>query len=444
MTRHRADKAATPIASGQATGDVLARVTLAIARLGAQGDGVAETDHGRVHVAGALPGETVVADVSGDRGRLISIATPAPERIAPICASFGACGGCATQHLEATSAARWKTALVEQALSRAGIAAAVEPILDGHGAGRRRVTLHGRMREGAAVAGFMQARSHDLVSIEACPLLEPALANAPKVAQRVAARLGSSGKPLTILITASLAGLDADVRGHGPLGERLRQDLVALADTLDLARLSAHGEIVVERRQPLQQMGQALVLPPPGSFLQPTRAGEEILTRLAGEAVAGSRRVADLFAGCGPFALRLAAKAEVHAVESEAKALIALDRAARATPGLRRITTEPRDLFRRPLLCSELARFDAVVLDPPRAGAEAQARALASSAVATIAYVSCDPQSFARDAAILIAGGYALERVTPVDQFRYAHHVEVVGVFRRSDAARSAKRNCRA
>jgi 23S rRNA (uracil1939-C5)-methyltransferase len=413
--------------------------TLAITRLGTQGDGVAETDGGRVHVAGALPGETVVASVHGDRGALIAVLTPSPTRIEPVCPHFGACGGCATQHVDASTAAGWKRGLVEQALVRAGVVAEVQPVLDGHGAGRRRVTLHGRARDGAGIAGFMQARSHDLIAIDACPILEPALADAPRVARAIATRLASSGKPLTILITASLAGLDVDLRGHGPLSERLRQSLVGLADGLDLARLSAHGEIIVERRQPLQAMGAARVLPPPGSFLQPTRAGEEALTRLAGEAVAGAKRIADLFAGCGPFALRLAANAEVHAVESEAKALIALDRAARATPALRRITTEPRDLFRRPLLRSELARFDAVVLDPPRAGAEAQARELAASAVPLIASVSCDPQTFARDAAILVAGGYALEQVTPVDQFRYAHHVEVVGVFKRPRKARPGR-----
>jgi 23S rRNA (uracil1939-C5)-methyltransferase len=414
-----------------------ALATLAITRMGAQGDGVAETPDGPVFIAGALPGETVTAARRGERAELVSVDAPSPDRVEPICRHFGACGGCATQHWAPQPAAAWKRGLVVEALARAGVDAPVAPIRDGHGAGRRRVTLHGRSA-GGGVAGFMQARSHDLIAIDACPILEPGLATAPTIARAMARALASSDKPLTMLITATLGGLDVDIRGHGPLGERLRRTLTALADDIDLARLSAHGEIIVERRQPLQPMGEALVLPPPGSFLQPTRAGEELLTALAIAAVAGAKRVADLFAGCGPFALRLARSAEAHAVESEAKALIAQDRAARAAPALRRITTEARDLFRRPMLRSELARFDAVVLDPPRAGAEAQVRELAASPVPSVAYVSCDPASFARDAAILTAGGLTLEGVTPVDQFRYSHHVEVVGVFRRGGPKRRA------
>jgi 23S rRNA (uracil1939-C5)-methyltransferase len=172
-------------------------------------------------------------------------------------------------------------------------------------------------------------------------------------------------------------------------------------------------------------------MPPPGAFLQATRAGEAALAALVRDACAGSRRIADLFAGCGPFALRLAEFAEVHAVEADAGSLGALDRGWRGATGLRRVSTETRDLFRRPLLAPELARFDAVVIDPPRAGAEAQARQLARSAVPVVASVSCDAGTFARDAAIQIDGGYALTRVTPVDQFKESSHVELVGVFRR-------------
>jgi 23S rRNA (uracil1939-C5)-methyltransferase len=403
-----------------------------IERLGAQGDGVAGEGADAVFVAGALPGETV--SVRDDAGRLalVGIDAASPDRIAPVCRHFGTCGGCAVQHLADAPYRAWKRRLVETALARAGLSCELAPLVDGHGAGRRRVTLHGRRRGVEALAGFMKPKSHELIAIEACPILKPELARAPVVAQAITQALRGSDKPLTILITAALGGLDVDVRGHGPAGDTLRLALTSLAERLDLARLSLHGDIVVERRQPLQRMGKALVLPPPGGFLQPTSEGEAALAALAVAATAGARRVADLFAGCGPFALRLAEGAEVLAVESEAKALAALDKAARATPGLRRVLTETRDMFRRPLLPGELKGFDAVVLDPPRAGAEAQCRELANSDVARIAYVSCDPQSFARDAAILTAGGHALERVTPVDQFRYSHHVELVGVFRKA------------
>jgi 23S rRNA (uracil1939-C5)-methyltransferase len=215
--------------------------------------------------------------------------------------------------------------------------------------------------------------------------------------------------------------------------------LIDAAAAQDLARVSLHGDVLVERRPPRVAMGRASVAPPPGAFLQATRAGEEALAALVRGACAGARRIADLFAGCGPFALRLAEDAEILAVDGDAAALAALDRAWRATPGLRRIRVEARDLFRRPLLGPELARFDAVALDPPRAGAEAQARQLADSTVPVVASVSCDAGTFARDAAVLTAGGYRLERVTPVDQFKYSAHVELVGVFWRESRRRSRR-----
>ncbi len=391
---------------------------------------------GAVFVAGALPGERVTVEGEGERPRLVSVDLASADRVSPICPLFGTCGGCATQHLADAPYRDWKLGLVRAALERAGLSPEIMPMVDGHGTGRRRVTLHGRRRGGSAVVGFMRPKTHELIPVERCPILKPELAGAPAAALAVTQALKGSDKPLTILVTAALGGLDVDVRGHGPARPELRLALTELASRLDLARLSLHGDVVVERRQPLQRMGQALVNPPPGGFLQPTVEGEAALAALALEAVAGARRVADLFAGCGPFALRLAEAAEVHAVESEARALAALDKAARATPGLRRVTTEARDLFRRPLLPDELRRFDAVVLDPPRAGAEAQCLELAKTDVPVIAYVSCDPQSFARDAALLRAGGHALIRVTPVDQFRYSHHVELVGVFMKSRRGR--------
>jgi 23S rRNA (uracil1939-C5)-methyltransferase len=221
------------------------------------------------------------------------------------------------------------------------------------------------------------------------------------------------------------------VRGHGPLKDKDRLSLIDLAARLDLARLSIHGDVIVERRPPAISMGKASVVPPAGSFLQATRLGEETLAGLVTEACRGAKRVADLFSGVGPFALRLAERSEVHAVETEKGAIAALDKAFRATPGLRRVSSEARDLFRRPLLTPELNAFDAVVLDPPRAGAEAQAKQLALSKVPLVVSVSCDAATFARDAAILMGAGYRLERVVPVDQFKHTPHLEVVGILRR-------------
>lgn len=405
---------------------------LSVVRLGQRGDGIAETQAGDVFVPYALPGETVRAVRDGDRAQLVEIITPADSRIAAICPLFTRCGGCAAQHMAPGLYSEWKRRQVETALSRAGVEAPVADIVDGHGAGRRRVTFHARREGPGMLVGFMVARSHDLIAIPACPVLAPGLARAPAAAQLVANRLGGSNKPLDIQITASEAGLDIDIRGHGPAGEKLRLSLTDAAERLDLARLSMHGEIVVERRPPQQRMGKAMVAPAPGGFLQATSAGEDAIADLVLAALPKVKRVADLFAGCGPFSFRLAERAQVHAIESDKAAVLALTRAAGATQGLKPITSEVRDLFRRPLLEHELNAFDAVVLDPPRAGAEAQVRRLAAAKTGTVIYVSCDAATFARDAAILIAGGYALEGVTPVDQFRYSAHIELVGVFRRA------------
>lgn len=405
--------------------------TLTIARLGQRGDGIAETPGGQVFVPYVLPGETVRAVRDGERGQAVEILTPSDSRIAPICPLFTRCGGCAAQHMEESLYRSWKRQQVVTALARAGVTAEVGEVIDAHGEGRRRVTFHARREGQGMVVGFMMARSHDLVSVEVCPVLAPGLARAPSVAQLLANRLGSSNKPLDIQLTASEAGLDVDIRGHGPAGDKLRLALTQLAERLDLARLSMHGDVVVERRPPLQRMGRAVVAPAAGGFLQATAAGEDILAGLVTAALPKAKKVADLFAGCGPFSFRLAEKAKVHAVETEKAAVAALTRGASQTQGLKPITSEARDLFRRPLLEHELDTFDAIVLDPPRAGAEAQVRRLAVSKVASVVYVSCDAASFARDAAILIAGGYALEAVTPVDQFRYSAHIELVGVFRR-------------
>jgi 23S rRNA (uracil1939-C5)-methyltransferase len=403
---------------------------VSIARLGARGDGIAEAGGKPLFVPYALPGETVLVEADGSRARLVGVEEPSPERANPFCPYFGSCGGCIAQHMAPAIYADWKRASVERALAKAGLGVPVGPLVDAHGRGRRRVTFHARRKDGATRVGFMALRSHDLVAIERCPIVEPRLADAPAAAAAVAAVLARSGKPLDIAITASEAGLDVDIRGHGPMSDADRNSLVEAASRLDLARLSLHGDTVVERRPPAILMGRARVVPPPASFLQATGAGEETLAGVALAACEGARRVADLFAGCGPFALRLAEAREVHAVDGDGPALAALDKAARHTPGLRRMTTEVRDLFRRPLLPPEFERYDAVVMDPPRAGAEAQARQLAAARVPTIVSISCDAGTFARDAAILTGAGYRLDSANLVDQFKYSAHVEIAGVFR--------------
>ena len=408
--------------------------TLKIEKLGARGEGVARGAKGPDFVPYALAGETIIAEVDGDRGKLVEIKEASPDRVDPFCPHYTICGGCAVQALAEAPYAEWKRGLVVAALKNAGVIAEVGPLVDAHGAGRRRVTFHSRTsQKGNTRLGFMQARAHDIVDLDDCPILSPTLNGAIEAARAAADALGDLRKPLDLVVTATDNGLDVDLRGCGKLEFEYTQKLVAVAQKLDLARIANHGFVVIERRPPLLKMGIAGVSPPPGTFLQATAEGEATLARLVLEATKGAKRVADLFSGIGTFALRLTQTADVHAVEMDDSALKALARAAHTSQGLRKITTETRDLFRRPLLIAELNTYDAVVFDPPRAGAEMQAKMLAGSKVPVVVAVSCSPQSFARDAGVLIRGGYTLESVTPVDQFRHSAHVELVAVFRRTN-----------
>lgn len=405
---------------------------LKIERLGARGEGVARTARGLVFVPYALASETILAEVDGERGKLVEVIEASPDRVAPFCTYYGECGGCAVQTLRPPAYLAWKRSIVVDALRNAGVDAPVDEIVDAHGAGRRRVVFHARSAFRGPKVGFMRARAHEIVEIDSCPLLAPALRDAPALAADIARPLDALAKPLDIAITATDGGLDVDLRGCGPLDFALNQKLVALAAERDLARISNHGVAIIERRQPHLAIGRADLVLPAGGFLQATAEGEQALAALVLAETAGARKVADLFSGVGTFALRLAAMAEVHAVEQDAGALAALSRAARNAQGLKRITTETRDLFRRPLLRAELSGFDAIVFDPPRAGAETQAGELAQSDVPLVIGVSCNAQTFARDAKLLADGGYALEKATPVDQFRHSPHVEIVGLFRRA------------
>ena len=367
-----------------------------------------------------------------DRAHLLRVETASPERIAPICPHFGVCGGCALQHWQTARYRAWKRDLVVDALRQAGLAAEVADLVDAHGAGRRRVVLHARGATHQVLeVGFAARQAHHIVPIDRCPILAPGLAGVIPAAWALAEALRPAGKPLDIQATATDAGIDVDIRGSGPLEAKLAATLAAVGETHRLARITRHGELVVQRATPTVQMGRATVTLPPGAFLQATAEGEATLARLALAHVGTAKAVADLFAGVGPFALRLAETARVFAADAEEGAIAALTRAAANTTGLKPITAERRDLFRRPLLAKELAGFDAVVFDPPRQGAEAQARELAASKVATVVAVSCNATTFARDVKLLVDGGYRLVEVTPVDQFRYSAHVEIVAKLQR-------------
>jgi 23S rRNA (uracil1939-C5)-methyltransferase len=312
-------------------------------------------------------------------------------------------------------------------LRQSGIDAPVADLVDAHGAGRRRAVFHARrVSHDVLEVGFTALRAHRVVAIDRCPILAPSLDGALKAAWAIAEAMAPADKPLDIQVTATDAGLDVDVRGSGPLTTVLTTALARLAAAHNLARLTRHGELVAQARPPSVRIGAAAVMLPPAAFLQATAQGEAALARLVLAHCAGAKNIADLFAGLGPFALRLAGQARVCAVDADQAAVAALQRAAAGTAGQKPVAAERRDLFKNPLLAAELNKFDAVVFDPPRQGAQAQSVELASSRVPRVVAVSCHPGTFARDMRILVDGGYRLTAVTPVDQFRYSPHVEIV------------------
>ncbi len=407
---------------------------LVIDHVGHRGDGVALAGGQAIYVPYTLGGETVeVAPVPGhhpDRRRLLAVEHASEARIAPFCPHFTVCGGCAIQHWEVERYRAWKREIVVETLALSKIECDVAPLIDAHGLGRRRITLHARIGTHDVLnVGFAAANSHDIIPVDRCPILAPGLGGALDSAWALAEPLISIGKPLDIQITAADNGLDVDVRGSGPLQAKMIATLSRLAEQHRLTRLTRHGELVLMRTPPVVAIGTARVTLPPGSFLQATAAGEEALAELVSGHCQRAKHVADLFCGVGPLALRLATKSRISAFDSDTDAVTALQKAAMAASGLKPVKTEARDLFRRPLMPQELRDFDAVVFDPPRQGAQAQAQQLAASKVPVVVAVSCNVATFARDARILVEGGYKIEGVTPVDQFRHTAHVELVAKF---------------
>jgi 23S rRNA (uracil1939-C5)-methyltransferase len=404
---------------------------LVIAQLGHRGDGVADDAGGPIYVPYTLPDESVEVEPwpgHPDRRHLLRVITASAERAAPICPHFGTCGGCALQHWAATPYRAWKRGLVVAALKQAGIETEIGELIDAHGEGRRRATFHARLSDKNILnVGFAAAQSHHIVPIDRCPILAPALDGALNAAWTIAQLLDPAKKPLDIQATATDGGIDVDVRGSGPLPPKLSTRLALAAEEHRLVRLTRHGDLIAQRAAPTIKIGRATVELPPGAFLQATTEGETALAGLVTTHLAGAKTAVDLFCGVGPFALRIAEFARVVAADSDAAAIAALTKASPAS-GLKPVTAQRRDLFQRPLLAQEL-KSDAVVFDPPRQGAEAQAREIAKSKVPVVVAVSCNPTTFARDAKILCDGGYRITQVTPVDQFRYSIHVELVAKF---------------
>lgn len=397
-----------------------------IIRLGHHGDGIAE---GPVYAPITLPGETVTGTLDGQTLRDVRIVTPSAHRVAAPCRHFKACGGCQLQHASDDFVAAWKLGIVQSALDAHGLETELRPITTSPAQSRRRATFAAKRTKKGAMAGFYGRGSDVVIEIPDCKLLHPDLMAGLDVA-RALAMVGASRKaPLSVTVTGSADGLDVAVQNGKPLDGPLRMALGRLCEQLGLVRLAWDDEVIATRTPPRQFFGTTSVTPPPGAFLQATEHGEQTLLSAVEEAIGEAERVADLFAGVGTFALPLAQRVRVHAVEGEAQMVEALHHGWRMGEGLKPVTVEARDLYRRPLLPDELRRFDAVVLDPPRAGAERQVAELITASVPRLAYVSCNPVTFARDAAALCAAGYRLDWVQVVDQFRWSSHVELAGCF---------------
>lgn len=392
-----------------------------IERLGHKGDGIAA---GPIFVPATLPGEVVEGVVENGIMAAPKIVTPSDDRVKAPCRHAKSCGGCQLQHASDVFASAWKTDVVARALEAQGLKTEIRACLTSPPGSRRRASFSAKRTKKGALAGFHRKGSDIVVETPDCQLVSPKIAASLPLVEELAV-LGASRKgELSVLVTESLSGLDISVTGGKPVDSPLREALGALGRKYDLARITWDDEALT-RLPPVQRFGVADVTPPPGAFLQATPQGEAALLASVREALGTVKHVADLFAGCGTFALPLAQDARVHAVEGDKAMTKALDHGWRNAQGLKHVTHEARDLFRNPLLPDELERFDGVVIDPPRAGAEAQVEQLARCEIPRIAFVSCNPVTFARDAARLVASGYALNWVQVVDQFRWSTHVEL-------------------
>jgi 23S rRNA (uracil1939-C5)-methyltransferase len=414
-------------------------LTISIEALGAQGDGVARIGGSIVHVPFTLPGETVRVQVKGQRGNAIAIETPSPARIPPICRHFGVCGGCAVQHLEEASYAKWKAGLVTSALAREGIEMQPEALRSYATASRRRATFTAEKRAGAVTLGYKAARAHETVNLVECPVLLPEIeACLPIMREALHAGL-PEGQEARVHVTAVANGVDCAIEGP-ELRARAHADLIAKFSAAGMIRAIWNGDIVFQSATPVTSFGGIAVPLPPGSFLQAVEACEQDMGAFALEALAETKAskgpVCDLFSGLGAFTFRAARLAPVTAYEANSQAVAAMTAAIREAKGIKPVTAVRRDLFRNPLGPLELNKFAAAIIDPPREGAEAQCQSLSASKIATVVMLSCNPGTFARDARHLLKGGFQLSRLAAFDQFKFSAHVEIGSLFHRSHGRR--------
>ncbi|MFQ6550899.1 class I SAM-dependent RNA methyltransferase [Aestuariibius insulae] len=389
---------------------------------------IALTHHG---LGRAIDGTLIPRTLPGEVVEDERIITPSSDRVRPPCRHFKSCGGCVVQHASDAFVAEWKTDIIRVALAAQGLETEIRPILTSPPKSRRRAKLSGRRTKAGALVGFHRIGSDQIVSIPDCQLITPALLAGMDSYEEITRLAASRKTEIALTVTEAESGLDILVQTERPLTRELREDLSRLAGQNGLARLVWNDEPVYDTGHAAQTFGTVQVIPPPGAFLQATQSGEDALFAAALEAAGPADHIADLFCGCGTFSLRLSERSAVHAIEGDADMVHALERGARQATGLKPITTEVRDLFRRPLDTGELRKFDAVVIDPPRPGAAAQMAELAKGGPPRIASLSCNPATFARDTKVLTGAGYTLDWVQPIDQFRWAAHVELAAQLTR-------------
>lgn len=402
---------------------------LKIERLSWQGDGIATVRSDDVYVPYTLPGEVVQGTIASGVCHDVRILEPVSDRVKPPCRHFKKCGGCTLQHAHDDLLATWKTNLVRDTLSLNHIETDFRPILISPPASRRRAVFSAKRTKKSAEVGFHMRGSDVLIDLLECPIMHPQIMQGFEAFKEIA-KIGCSRKTeIRIGATVTENGLDVDVTDAKDLDATQTEALARLMATHDVARISWNTEVLAQLKPPIQRFGTAKIIPPSGTFLQATKQGEQALVSASLETLNGCKRVLDLFSGCGTFSLPLVQIAEVHAVETIPDMLSALSDAWRKTLGVKELTTEIRDLFYRPLLLDELKNYDGIVMDPPRAGALEQSKIIAKSNITKISFISCNPATFARDAKILINGGYTLDWVQVVDQFRWSSHVELVAQF---------------
>lgn len=402
-----------------------------VAKLGRAGDGLVDTGTGSIYVPLTLPGETIEAERSGTRGRVIRIVAASPDRVAPLCRHFGTCGGCALQHMSQPAYLAWKRQAVADCLRHRGITANIEPVVPIGPHTRRRAVFSAVKTANGVVLGFHRRGANQIIAIDECPVLTPAIVGKLDRLAEIVDNVLRRGTVARLAVLAADNGLDIAAEGAGKIGRRELERLGNLAGDSSIARLTVDGAQIFINRRPELRVDEVALLPVPGGFVQAVAEAEKTLAAAILDHIGDAAPIADLFAGIGTFALRLGKRAPVTAIDASVDLVGAIEEAANTSRGLKPITLRKRDLFRNPFSPAELEPFGAVVFDPPAAGAKAQAEAIAASRVPKVVAVSCNPATLARDARILIDGGYRPVRVLPVDQFLFSAETEVVATFER-------------